>query len=778
MKQKRIVRQLVALSAIGALIATPPMALAQSPATDPVDLVNPLMGTDSTYELSNGNTYPAVSLPWAMNSWTPMTNKAGDGWTYRYRDTKLWGFKQTHQPSPWMNDYGAFSLMAMTGPLKVKESDRASWFSHKAEIARPYYYRAYLADYDVGVEIAPTERAAQFRFSFPDSDQSWVLLDAFDKGSSVTILPKERRIVGYARNNSGGVPANFKNYFVLEFDRDFDTTQTFDGAWKVTPNSTTATGQRVGAAIRFRTRKGDPVNVRVASSFISAEQAQLNLDRELGRNDFDTTRAKARQTWSTLLGRYQVEDPDLDNKRTFYSALYRTQLFPRRFHEIDRASNVVHYSPYNGQVLPGVLFTDNGFWDTFRAVFPLFTIMERKLDGEIMAGLVNTYKESGWLPEWASPGHRDVMIGSNSAVNIADAWLKGVRGYDIETLYEAIKKNATTSAGRPKSAEGKTITAVGREGVEYYNRLGYVPYDVGINENAARTLEYAYADFTISRLADALGKKEDAALFAKRAQNYRKLFDPSVGWMRGRNQDGSFQSPFNPLKWGDAFTEGNSVHYSWSVFQDAQGLIDLMGGDQAFVAKLDSVFTMPPRFDESYYGQVIHEIREMQIVDMGNYAHGNQPIQHMVYLYNYAGAPWKAQWRVRDVMRRLYAATPDGYPGDEDNGQTSAWYIFSALGFYPVTPGSGQYVIGSPLFKKAELALENGRTFRVEAPANSAANVYIQSASLNGKRFDRTWLSHDEIMAGGTLRFEMGPRPNLKWGTGSGSKPFSMTPRK
>jgi len=745
---------------------------------DYADFVNPLMGTDSSYELSYGNTYPAVAVPWGMNFWTPMTNKMGDGWAYRYDDKKIRGIKQTHQPSPWMNDYGAFSLMAVTGPLKFREDQRESWFSHKAETARPYRYSVYLADYDVTAEVAPTNRAAQFRFTFPDSNRSWILLDAFDKGSMVTILPKQRRIVGFARNNSGGVPANFRNYFVAEFDRDFEVADTWGDNWKRKPGSLRAEGKHVGAIIGFKTRKGEQVHVRVASSFISAEQAALNLDREIGRDSFEVTAAKAKREWNALLGRYRVEDPDVDAKRTFYSALYRAQLFPRMFHEVDAAGRTVHYSPYNGKIRPGPMFTDNGFWDTFRAVFPLFTLMQRDLDSQIMQGLANTYDESGWLPEWASPGHRDVMIGSNSAVNIADAYLKGIRGFDVEKLYAAIKKNATTDEGRPKSADGKTITAVGREGVTWYNRLGYVPYDVGIKENAARTLEYAFADFNISRLAAALGKREDAALFAARAQNYRKLYDAQSGWMRGRNKDGSFQSPFNPLKWGDAFTEGNSLHYSWSVFQDPQGLIDLMGGDKAFTAKLDSVFTSPPKFDDSYYGFTIHEIREMQIVDMGNYAHGNQPIQHMIYLYNYAGEPWKAQFHVRDVMRKLYSSAPDGYPGDEDNGQTSAWYVFSALGFYPVTPGAGQYVIGSPLFRHAELALENGRRFVIEAPANSAENIYIQSASLNGRPLDRTWISQDEIMSGGTLRFEMGPRPNPAWGTGPGAAPFSMTPRK
>lgn len=746
-------------------------------APDYADLASPLVGTASTFELSNGNTYPAIALPWGLNFWTPMTGKMGDGWIYKYSDTKLRGFKQTHQPSPWMNDYGAFALFAMTGDLKIREDERASWFSHKAEIVRPYYYRAYLADYDVGVEIAPTERAAHFRFTFPESGKSWIMLDAFDKGSMVTILPGERRIIGYARNNSGGVPANFRNYFVAQFDRDFEIAESWQDGWRLTPGALKAEGRHVGAVIGFRTRKGEQVNVRVASSFISPEQAAITLERELGKRDFDAVRAHGKSVWDGQLGRVRIEDPDIDAVRTFYSALYRVNLFPRRFTEIDGKGREVHYSPYDGKVHAGEMFTDNGFWDTFRAVFPWFTVMERKLSGEIMEGLVNTYRQSGWLPEWASPGHRDVMIGSNSAPIIADAYLKGIRGYDIDTLYEAIVKNATTSQGRPRSAEGKVISAVGREGVEYYNRLGYVPYDVGIKENAARSLEYAYADFTVSRLAQALGKTADAQMFARRAQNYRKLYDAESGWMRGKNEDGTFQSPFNPLKWGDAFTEGNAVHYTWSVFQDVQGLIDLMGGDAGFVARLDSVFAMPPRFDDSYYGFTIHEIREMQIADMGNYAHGNQPIQHMIYLYDYAGQPWKAQYWLRETMDKLYSAAPDGYPGDEDNGQTSAWYVFSALGFYPVTPGTDQYVLGAPRFRKAMLSLENGRTLTIDAPENGKADIYVQSVTLNGRPLERTWIGQDELMAGGTLRFNMGPKPS-QWGSRRDAAPYSMTPRR
>jgi len=302
-----------------------------------------------------------------------------------------------------------------------------------------------------------------------------------------------------------------------------------------------------------------------------------------------------------------------------------------------------------------------------------------------------------------------------------------------------------------------------------------VPYDVGINENAARTLEYAFADFTLAKMAEKMGKMELAKKYYKQSLNYKNLFDPTTNLMRGKNEDGTFQSPFNPLKWGDAFTEGNSYHYTWSVFHDIQGLIDLMGGNENFTEKLDEVFEMPPKFDASYYGFTIHEIREMQIVNMGNYAHGNQPVQHMIYLYNFAGKAYKTQERVREVMSKLYAPTPDGYCGDEDNGQTSAWYVFSALGFYPVTPGVDQYVIGSPLFKKATINLENGNKFTISAENNTKKNVFIQSANLNGKSYQNTYLSFEDIQKGGLLKFELGDSPNKEWGTNSKNKPYSLS---
>lgn len=735
----------------------------------PVDYVNVLMGTMSEFSLSNGNTYPAIAVPWGMNFWTPQTRKIGDGWQYVYTDYKLNGFKQTHQPSPWMNDYGQFSIFPMTDRMEFDQEKRASWYSHKAEVAKPYYYSAYLADYDVTTEITPTERAAVFRFTFPETDRSYVLVDAFDKGSAVEILPEKNAIIGYTTRNSGGVPENFKNYFVVVFDKPFQYKHVVkDG--EILPQGDKVEAGHTGAFIGFATRKGEKVIAKVASSFISNEQAWQNL-KEVAEKDFETVKQEGRDAWNEVLGKIEIEGGDLDQRRTFYSTFYRSTLFPRKFYEIDAAGNIIHYSPYNGEVLPGYMYTDTGFWDTFRALFPFLNLVYPSVNVEMQEGLVNAYKESGFLPEWASPGHRGVMIGNNSASVVADAYLKGLRGYDIETLYEAMLHG--TENVHPK------VSATGRYGHEYYNKLGYVPYNVGIHENAARTLEYAYADWAIYKLAKALNRpQEEIDLFAKRSQNYRNLYSPEHKLMRGRNEDGSFQSPFSPLKWGDAFTEGNSWHYTWSVFHDPQGLIDLMGGKKEFVNMLDSVFVIPPVFDDSYYGFPIHEIREMQVMNMGQYAHGNQPIQHMLYLYNYAGEPWKGQYWIREVMDKLYNHHPDGYCGDEDNGQTSAWYVFSALGFYPVCPGTDQYVVGSPLFNKMTVHLENGNTIEINAPDNSKETRYVSGIRINGKEYTKNYFTHDQLMNGAKIDFSMSATPNKTRGINESDFPYSFSNEK
>ncbi|CAI9675006.1 MULTISPECIES: GH92 family glycosyl hydrolase [Elizabethkingia] len=735
----------------------------------PVDYVNTLMGTQSKHSLSNGNTYPAVGLPWGMNLWTPQTGKMGDGWAYTYDADKIRGFKQTHQPSPWMNDYGAFAIMPGVGKPKFKEDERASWFSHKAEVATPYSYSVYLADADVTTELTPTERAAYFKFDFPKTDSAYVVIDALDKGSYIKILPKEKKIIGYTTRYAAGKYENFKNYFVVQFDKNFDLTS----AWKdnaLVNDQLEITSNHAGAIVGFKLKAKESVYAKVASSFISFEQAEINLKREIGNQSFAQVKSNAKDIWSKTLGKIEVKGGTDEQYRTFYSAMYRTLFFPQKLYEIDAQNKIKHWSPYNGKILDGRMFAGTGFWDTFRALYPFLNLVYPSINVEMQEGLANAFKEGGFLPEWSSPGFANVMISNNSASVVADAYIKGLRGYDIETLWKAVVHGANN--------EGP-MDAVGRRGVSYYNSLGYVPYDVQINENAARTLEYAYDDFAIYQLGKALGKPEsEISIFKKRAYNYKNVFDPSTGMMRGKNKDGKFQSPFNPFKWGDAFTEGNSWHYTWSVFQDIDGLSKLMGGKKKFEAKLDEVFSLPPVFDDSYYGSVIHEIREMQIMNMGQYAHGNQPIQHMIYLYNYAGAPYKTQYWARQVINKLYKPTPDGYCGDEDNGQTSAWYVFSALGFYPVTPATNQYVLGAPLFKEATIHLENGKKIEIKAPQNSQENIYVQSLKVNNLPYSKNWLNHQELIKGAVLNFDMSAQPNKERGSQEKDFPYSMSTEK
>ena len=729
---------------------------------DPVDYVNPLAGTMSTYSLSTGNTYPAMALPWGMNFWTPQTGKDGDGWTYRYDATHIRGLKQTHQPSPWINDYGAFSIMPVTTGMVWDEEERSSWFSHKAETSTPYYYSVYLADHDVTAEMTPSSRAAAFRFTYPQMETSYLVVDAFPGGSYVKV--EGNRIVGYDTHNHGGVGENFRNWFVIESDTPFTFKGVVaDGVFQ--DGVTEAESGHSQAIVGFPTAAGQKVNLRVASSFISLQQAEKNLS-ELS-SSFDEVKTEARQQWNSVLGRIEVEDDDIDHLRTFYSCLYRALLFPRDLSEISPSGERVHYSPHTGKVEKGHFFTDTGFWDTFRSLFPLMNLVYPETSALVQEGLVNDYLESGFLPEWESPGHRDCMVGNNSASVVADAYLLGIRGYDADKLWEAVVHGS--------HSVHPSVSSTGRLGYQYYDSLGYVPCDVGINENAARTLEYAYDDWCIYRFGKALGKsEEELAPYRKAAFNYRNLYDPENGLMNGKTLSGEFRRPFSPLKWGGDFTEGNSLHYTWSVFHDIRGLIDLMGGDDNFNSTMDGVFTMPPKFDDSYYGFPIHEITEMTVMGMGNYAHGNQPIQHMLYLYDWSGQPWKTQARVREVMEKFYTPWADGYCGDEDNGQTSAWYVFSALGFYPVCPGSGEYALGTPLFKKATVHLPGGDLV-IDAPDNSKDAMYVGDLKIDGKKWTKNYIRHEDIVNGGTLRFTMSTDPVESRGTSDTDRPYSLS---
>ena len=731
--------------------------------SDLVQYVNTLQGTNSKHELTRGNTYPTTALPFGMHTWTPQTGNNGDGWKYQYFKKTIRGFQQAHQCSSWTNDYCVFSLMPVTGKLTVNENDRQTAFDHKNEIAKPNYYKVKL-DNNIVTEIAPTERGAHLRFTFPKNGKSYLILDGYTGLSEVKIYPKEKKITGYVHN--GRIREDLNSYFEIIFDKPFVNYGTWDNTNNTISEGTlTAQGKGKGAYIEFK--QGETVQAKTASSYISADQASLTLKNELGKfKTLDQTKAAAAKIWNDHLGKILVEGGAEEDKATFYSCYFRASLFSRQFFEYDKDGKPYYFSPYDGKVHQGYMFTDTGFWDTFRAQFPLNTIMQPTMHGRYMQAMLDAQEQCGWLPSWSFPGEGGSMIGNHAISLFADAWAKGIKTFNPEQALKAYLHEATN--------KGPWGPANGRHGWKEYYELGYVPYPE-YREATAKTLEYAYDDFCGYNLAKMTNNDFYADVFSRQMYNYKNVYDPATRFMRGKQKDGKWVPNFDPIEWGGPFTEGNAWHYQWSVFQDVQGLINLMKGEKNFTAKLDSVFTEPNKVKVGTYGGLIHEMTEMVMANLGQYAHGNQPIQHMIYLYNYAGEPWKAQFHARDVMYKLYNATEDGYPGDEDQGQTSSWYVLSAMGFYSVCPGTDQYVIGSPMFKKITITLENGKKFIIEGNNNNKENFYISTATLNGKAYTKNYITHSDITNGGVLKFEMTNKPNLQRGLSADDKPFSLS---
>jgi predicted alpha-1,2-mannosidase len=733
-------------------------------AQDLAGYVNTLQGTNSSFELTRGNTYPTLALPFGMHTWTPQTGKNGDGWKYQYKKNTIRGFQQAHQCSSWSNDYAVFSLMPVTGKLVVQEDARAAMFDHADETARPDYYRVALKN-GIVTEMAPTERGAHLRFSFPKSGDGYVVLDGYTGLSAVKIIPEERKIIGYVRNGRQ-IPPNFKNYFVIVFDQPFQAYGTWsnrDGA--MADGKTSDEGEGRGCYLKFK--PGAKVQARVASSYISPAQAARTLQQELGKfTKLEQTRAEARRIWNAHLGKVLVEGGTEEERRTFYSCFFRASLFSRKFFENDSVGHPVYFSPYDGKVHEGYMYTDTGFWDTFRAQFPLNALLYPTQHGRYMQAMLDAYAQCGWLPSWSFPGEGGSMIGNHAISLLADAWAKGIHTFDPKQALDAYWHEATH--------KGPWGPANGRDGWKDYFTIGYVPYPE-VREATAKTLEYAYDDFCGYQLASATGHDFYKQQFARQMYNYKNVYDSTSGFMRGRNRQGVWSPNFDATEWGGPFTEGSAWHWVWSVFHDVQGLINLKGGTKPFNALLDSVFTAPNTYKVGTYGGPIHEMTEMVMANMGQYAHGNQPIQHMAYLYTYAGQPWKTQQHVRAIMGRLYDATENGYPGDEDQGQTSSWYVLSALGFYSVCPGTDQYVLGSPVFQKTTITLENGKKFVIDAPNNGKKNVYIREATLNGKTYSRNFLRYGDIANGGILHLEMADRPAETRGITPEDRPFSLT---
>lgn len=729
---------------------------------DLVQYVNTLQGTNSTYELSWGNTYPTTAVPYPMNSWSPQTGKNGDGWKYQYSATTIRGFQPTHQCSPWVGDYGVFSLMPVS-ELVVDESKRATPFSHDKEIAKPHYYKVTLEN-GITTEFSPTTRSAHFRFSFPAKGDAFLVLDGYTKTSQVQIDVANHRITGYVHNGAFS-PKTHKNYFIIQFDKPFVSYGTWENRKNtIQKNNLSREGEGIGAYVQFA--KGSKVQAKVSTSYISPEQAEVTMTRELGKHSsVEVTKQAAADVWNQLLNRVLVEGGTEEDMKTFYSCMFRANLFSHKFYEEKEDGSPYYYSPYDEKIHDGYMFTDNGFWDTFRSQFPLTNILHPTMQGQYMQALLDAQEQCGWLPSWSFPSETGGMVGNHSISLLTDAWVKGIRTFDPEKALKAYAYEAMN--------KGPWGGANGRVRWKDYYQLGYIPYPESMG-STAQTLEYCYDDFCAYQLAKMTGNKFYEEVFARQIYNYKNVYDPSVGFMRGRKLDGSW-ADFDAFEWGGPYCEGNAWHYNWSVFHDVQGLIDLTGGDERFVAKIDSVFALPGIVKYGTYGTKIHEMLEMELAKMGQYAQGNQPIQHMIYLYSYAGQPWKTQYWIRQVMDRLYNSSENGYPGDEDQGGMSSWYVLSALGIYSVCPGTDEYVLGSPKFRKATITMEDGKKFVIEAKGNSKDNVYIQNATLNGKRHTRNYIHYSDIVNGGVLELQMGNQPEKTRGTAKEDRPFSLS---
>lgn len=717
--------------------------------SDLTQFVDTRQGTDSDFGLSYGNTYPATGMPFAMHLWSPQTGLNGDGWKYTYKADSIRGFCQSHQCSPWVGDYAVYAFMPGVGSLHTDEYGRAARFSHANETCRPHYYAVQL-DNGIKVQMAPTTRGVHMRFSYPKEQQAWLVIDGNNKGKEFDVDTKTGIVKGWVDNQRFVNNAEtFKCFIVIQFDKPIRRWgRCKEGVW-----------------LAFDA--GAKVQARAASSYISAQQAALTLKQELGLDrNIDQTARRGKQQWNELLGRVLVEGGTIEQTRTFYSCLFRANLFSRKFYERKADGSPYYYSPYDGKIYDGYMYTDNGFWDTFRSQFPLTCLLHPTMQGRYMQALIQAQKQCGWLPSWSFPGETGGMVGNHAISLLADAWAKGIRTVPADTIMKVYAHEAMN--------KGPWGGANGRAGWKEYFTLGYVPFPQS-HGSVTQTLEYAYDDFCAYAIARNSGLPFYERVFGQQMYNYRNLWDSATGFMRGRDADGKFNEPFDAFAWGGPYTEGNAWHYIWSVFHDIQGLINLFGSDERFVAKIDSVFTIPSTVHPAWYGGMIHEMKEMQLANMGQYAHGNQPIQHLPYLYCYAGQPWKTQYWVRQIMNRLYNSSPQGFPGDEDQGGMSSWYVLSALGLYAVTPGTDQYVVGSPLFNKVTLTMENGRKFVIEAHNNSVDNVYIQSATLNGISLERNYITYSNITAGGHLVFKMGAQPALHRCTGKAAAPFSLS---
>ena len=708
-------------------------------------MVNVLQGTNSVREFSHGNVLPLISAPFGMTDWSVQNvGDINERFFFQSRRHTFSGIRATHQPSPWAGDYGHFSITPQTGPLALEADKRACEYAPAQTVMRPDYLRIRLDKYKLTTELTASERAAVWRVRFDAGQRVGRLV--FDLPGDAQLQMKGNRLWGYTKYHGGPAAGDFHCYFAAVLDRPITGGQAV--------GKETEPGQGAGY-VEFATDNGKPLEMRIATSFISPQQAQVNLERETSQG-FEGVRQNSASAWEKLLGRISVEGSQ-ERKETFYSSLYRALKYPRKIYERSATGEMIHYSPWSGKVEKGPAYTDTGLWDTFRTQFPLFSIVYPDVYGEIVQGWLNAYREGGWLPHWPNPGGFRAMPGTYADTMIADAMVKGIKGFDYETAYEALRKDAfEIPVGQPGQPIG------GKAGMEEYLRLGYVParkteYWVSM------TLDYAYNDWCVAQTAKRMGKTADYQALMKRSQNYKNLWDPSTGFMRSKNELGNWAGRgFDEYAWGGAYTESGPWQSSWSVQHDALGLADLTGGPQAFGKVLDDLFTHPPIFKTGAYNGVIHEMIEFVAVGMGQYGACNQPSFHLPYLYAAIGQPWKTEYWTRRACRELFNAGPDGFSGDDDNGSNSSWYLLSAMGIYPLTPGHPSYVLTSPEFDSVKIQLSRGKILVLETKGNSEKNVYVKSRMVNGKPWTKTWISHADLMAGAKIVDLMADRPTVR----------------
>jgi predicted alpha-1,2-mannosidase len=713
-------------------------------ADDPYRLVDPRIGT-----AHDGQTYPVVGMPFGMTGWTPETQSTENKCLspYYFKDDKLTGFRGSH----WLSgsctqDYGSITLMPVVGDLKVMAAARASRFSHDSEIMSPAFYSVFLQDYQTKIELTGTVRAGMLRFTYPARGPRHLLVQPNVRAGQgfVEIRPEQHEIVGYnpvTRIYQGaGKSAGFSGYFVVRFREDVASFGTWCGS-EIERHSSKVNKpcSQLGAFITFADTAPVQILVKAGTSFTSIEEAEKNLDAEEIGWDFEQVHRAAEAAWKHLLGRIEIEGGTREQQTIFYTALFHASLAPRIVSDGD--------GTYNGFAQEGRLhhaaagsayYDDFSLWDTFRALHPLLTILEPDRDQQMVQSLIDKGEQGGFLPifpTWNS--YTSEMIGDHAAAVIVDAYNKGLRNFDVASAWRLIRQNAFVTPPHDQYVEGK-----GRRALDSYLRYGFIPLENEVldafhqHEQVSRTLEYAYDDYVSAQFAAALGHADDAEALLKRSANWRNVFDPSTGFARGRHANGQWVTPFDPSKPASYITEGVPWQYTFFVPQDIPGLIQASGGPSGFVARLDGLFTK------------------------GLYDQGNEPSHGIAYLYNYAGAPWKTQERLREIMRSQFHTDPGGLPGNDDAGQMSAWYVLSAMGFYPECPGTPAYTIGSPLFSRVNIHQDNGRTFTILANHNSANKLYVQSARLNGKPMRQLELQHSDIVSGSTLVLEMSEKPN------------------